>query len=551
MFYKKSNKYFIFAVRIFTIPPSKINKNTFRRLFMFKLLFTNDWNDFANATPCLWEVVQMEITQQEGHVANASLVVGHVGGKFSPPLGSYLGIFEDDTLIFQGMLSGQFKHHQHLTKITALCICPTFDQDLQNFLKEAPLPFEPEFFQSHGLKPSDHLEASNALFKWNHTTGTIGLSDYFKGNRMIDIGKQYLATSFKTQQINMPLGKGVIDLTVEWTQSLEGEFDLAPYIARAFPEKIIATLTPGNLIDHWPRNDQRLGMGKKQSGYQVEYSKITPIAENTGLATHTKPIAQKPTQTRPEAARDLKIPIRYLKGILKIHWQYHQPRIEHITISAKLNYSQHRFTNHRIRRIPIRIRLHENTKAEFFQTPKGHDFINYAALIVQSQLKASARCMQVFCTLPWALGRDLTTDDSITLDGPNDQKITGKITKVRSVVKGMQRFVEITLGARIAPGDLNDTPVQPLNECIFSKDPLEGLTFDTLNPRDLIESITVKNSAEEQEIYLLENQYPVRDDMAAALAEVPTIINLSLRDLRTEKPLVRHFEVQLPVIQIL
>ena len=87
---------------------------------MFKLRFTNTWNRFENSVICTWDVVKFIITHQEGHIAKASLLVG----CFTPPQGSYLAIFENDELIFQGMLSGQFEHTQYLTKIDILCLCP-------------------------------------------------------------------------------------------------------------------------------------------------------------------------------------------------------------------------------------------------------------------------------------------------------------------------------------------------------------------------------------------------------------------------------------------
>lgn len=510
---------------------------------MFKLCFTNAWGDFSNAILCKWDVVEFFITHQEGHVASARLVVGN----FSPPEAAHLGIFDDETLLFQGVISGQFEHHQRLTKVEVLGISPTFEADLKTLLAAKSLEYNPAFFQGKDPKPSDYLESYNTLFYWNKITGKIGLSDYFKGNSCVDVSGQYIERSFKIQQISMPLGRVAIDLKVHWTQHLGGVFNAAPYIARAFPEKIIATLTPHSVTNHWPGNDQRLGLGKRQSGYRVEHSTIFPTPAGVEK-THTKLICAGP------AEKQLRAKIHYFNTTLKIRWQYNQPRVEHMVIQGQLNHCQHRFTNHRIRRIPISIELPKSEQATFFETSQGAEFITYASRTTQSQLRASARCIQVLCTLPWNLGRDLTVDNSLKADG----KFEGKITKVRHVVKGLQRCVEVTVGCVIQSGDLVNSIIESADEYspnymsdeTQSADRLLGIAHPKLHPKDIITNIIVKNSALEQEAYLLQNQYPVRDNMNAVLQEVPTSIHIELKDLRTNKPLVRRFEKTLEIVEV-
>jgi hypothetical protein len=512
---------------------------------MFKLCFTNSWNDFEQALPCTWDVVQLVITQQEGHVAKASLAVGN----FKVPPAPYMAIFEDEVLLFQGMVSGQFEHQQHLTKVQVLSIPPTFEADLKALLSNKSLAYNPAFFQSLAPKPSDYLESDNQLFYWDRVTGKIGLSDYFKGSKCIDVSGKYIDTTFKMHQIAMPLGRVVVTLKVHWMQTLEGAFNAAPYIARAFPNKIVATLTPNTVINHWPLEDQRLGVGKRQSGYRVEVSKITS-ATAPGLPSYTQAVCTKVS----EVEKSLRAKIHYFNPTLKIHWQYHQPRIEQIVLQGQLNHIQHKFTGHRVHHIPISIELPSSEQVIFFETKKGEAFIEYASHIIQAQLKASSRCIQVLCTLPWELGRDLTIDDSLKAEG----KFSGKITKVRHVINGLQKKVEVTVACVLQSGDLInaqtpgvcDYAQEPWNADIYSNEGLRGITHPKLYPKDLITQIQVKNSAPEQEAYLLQNQYPVRDNIDAVLQEVPTSIHLHLKDLRTDKPLVRNFEKTLGVVEV-
>lgn len=511
------------------------SRNTFAAVFLFKgtimftFYFTNIWNDFTQAQKCTWDIVECVITHQEGHIAKSYLKVGN----FTPPLTAYLGIFEDEKLLFQGLISGQFEYQQHLTKVDILGISPTFEEDVKMLLKKESLPYNPLFFQHNEFKPSDYLEASNKLFYWDRTTGKISLSDYFKGNRCIDVSGKYLEKSFKIQQISMPLGSAVIDLKVHWTQHLGGIFDASPYIERAFPEKVIATLTPETIVQHWPKEDQRLGIGKRKSGYQVEHSKITAI-DPDGAPTYTSPIDKGNEQS-------IQAKIHYFKTTLKIQWQYQQTRVEIMQISAQLNHCQHTLTKHRGRRIPIEIELPETEQATFFETTQGQEFIAYATAILHAQLKASSRCIRVICTLPWHLGRDLTVDDSLMAG----EKFTGKITKIRHIIKGTNRFVEVEIRSTLEPGNLHDEGKTHSNT-VQSPDDISGITQTTLNPLDLITQIDVKNSATTQEAHLL--QRSCTDKITTALQEVPTSIHLTLRDLRTDKTLVRNFEKILPLV---
>lgn len=498
---------------------------------MFHFYFTNTWGDFSQNQLCTWNIVECIITHQEGHIAKASLKVGN----FTPPAAAYLGIFEDDMLLFQGLISGQFEYHQHLTTIDILGISPTFEEDVAALLKSTRLAYHSLFFQKTNPKPSDYLEASNQLFYWNRATGEISLSNYFKGNRSIDVSGQYLEKSFKIQQISMPLGSAHIDLKIHWTQHLSGIFDASPYIARAFPEKIIATLTPETIVEHWPKADQRLGMGKRKSGYQVEYSKITEVNQEE-VSAHTKP-------TLSENRQPIQAKIHYFKSALRIQWQYQQSRSEILEIKAQLNHCQHTLTKHRTRRIPIEIALPENEQATFLETSAGEEFITYAAAILQAQLKASARCIRIACTLPWDSGRDLTLNDSVVAK----EKFSGKITKLRHVIKGMQRFVEVVACATLKAGDINDNTPQEANELV-SLDEAQGITQSSLNPLDLISQIDIRNSATEQKLFL--SQQASNLSSTNIVQALPTSIHLMLRDLRTDKQLARRFEKNLPTVDV-
>jgi hypothetical protein len=126
------------------------------------------------------------------------------------------------------------------------------------------------------------------------------------------------------------------------------------------------------------------------------------------------------------------------------------------------------------------------------------------------------------------------------------------------VVKGLQRCVEVTVGCIIQSGDLANSTIDSMDEYppnymddeTQSADSLLGIAHPKLHPKDIIANIVVKNSAQDQEAYLLQNQYPVRDNMNVVLQEVPTSIHIELKDLRTNNSLVRRFEKTLGIVDI-
>ena len=61
-----------------------------------------------------------------------------------------------------------------------------------------------------------------------------------------------------------------------------------------------------------------------------------------------------------------------------------------------------------------------------------------------------------------------------------------------------------------------------------------GLTI-----HDFVKGAQVQGTPEKQFQHLLDNEYPNRDDTLSALAEVPTIIDVQLLDLRTQ-PVLEH-----------
>lgn len=290
-----------------------------------------NWSDFATAKTCDWQVVDLKIIQQEGHIAKANLKVAN----FELPKLPYVCIYEKDEILLQGIIANFFSKNGYVTEVELLCISPNFSDNLKTVINKSKLSYLPIFFQGQTHKTSDVLESNNMLFRWNKEDGTVALSDYFKGTNTIDIGANYIEKSLQIRQTNTPLSKAEVNLKVQWLQKLEGSFNAAPYIAKAFPGNVIASLTPESLMFEWPKDNQKLGLGKQQSGYKAIKTFIRQIDAPPRMPQHTKKFENKIGDNN---AKRLKI--HYFKGHLRILWNYQQPRVEEL-LRKRFNHAQH------------------------------------------------------------------------------------------------------------------------------------------------------------------------------------------------------------------
>lgn len=518
---------------------------------MISITCLKNWNDFKDSTECNWQVIDLKITQQEGHIAKANLKVAN----FELPNLPYICIYEKDELLLQGIIGNFFNNNGYVTDVELLCISPNFSDDLKTLINTSNLPYLPIFFQGQRHKTSDVLESNNMLFRWNKEDGAVTLSNYFKGNNTIDIGENYIEKSLQIRQINSPLSKAELNLKVQWLQNLEGSFNAAPYIAKAFPGNVIASITPESLMFEWPKDNQKLGMGKQQSGYKAIKAFIKPIDAPPNMPTHTKKFENKITQS---SAKRLKI--HYFKGHLRILWNYQQTRVEEYCVSASIKHNTLSLVKQQSLKIPISITLPKCEKAVFFETQQGIELVEYAKKVLNARILATLRCIEIKCKIPWQIAKKLTLDNSLSINASlfGKNKITGKLTKVVMHANGLNRIGEISIACTLENYEnqkanihftSNDYIQEPfLGDEIISNDKLYGITHSILLGKDLIENVEVKNNFLEQTAKLEAANKASSNAIHYALADYATHININLKDLRSKNLLSRTFKTALPEI---
>lgn len=375
----------------------------------------------------------------------------------------------------------------------------------------------------------------------------MSLSDYFKGIKTVDIGTSYIKKNLQIRQIKSPLKRAELCLKVHWLQHLEGSFNAIPYIAKAFPGGVIASLTPESLQFTWPKDNQRLGGGKKQSGYKTLKSYISEISAPPNMRIYTETFRSNDK----ELPKRLKI--SYFKGYLRILWRYFQPRAEEFNLSATLNHKHNALVKQQPLKIPISITLPNSAKSVFFETKQGLELLNYAKKVLKARLLASLRCIEIKCQIPWQIAKELNLDDAISIDALflGQNKLTGKLTNIIMHAKGTNRIAEVKFACTFD----NYSKVQNqasvieqayiiepfLGDEIISTDNLQGITQPILLAKNLVESVLVKNNFLDQEAQLKAIHKTNSKAIDYVLADFATQVQINLKDLRSQKLLERKF----------
>lgn len=511
---------------------------------MIRIACLKNWNDFQIIKSCEWQVIDLKITCQEGHIAKATLQVAN----FALPELPYICMFENETILFQGTIASFIENNGYISNVELLCLAPNFEDDLKALIQRGKLDYSPLFFQGQTPKISDVLEASNKLFMWDKTTGSVSFSDYFKGAKTVDIGTNYIKKNLQIRQIKSPLKSAALCLKVHWLQHLEGSFNASTYIAKAFPGSVIASLTPEALQLTWPKDNQKLGGGKKQSGYKTLKSYLSPISGPPNMRLYTATFRSDDKKELPK-----RLKISYFKGYLRILWRYFQPRAEEFNLRAELNSQHNVLAKQQPLKIPISISLPNSAKAVFFETKEGLELLGYAKKVLKARLLASLRCIEVRCQIPWQIAKELSLDDSVSIDAAflGKNKISGKLTSITMHAIDTNRFCEIkfacTLDDYPEPKNQDNITLQTytteqfLGDEITSNNKLEGITQPILLAKNLIESVMIKNNFLEQEAQLKAIHKNNSKAIDYVLADFATQVQINLKDLRSQKLLERKF----------
>jgi hypothetical protein len=504
----------------------------------FSWVSADDAFDPKRHARCDLAIFQLSIQQNQGDIALATLLVKNEAPFPVDRQYAVIAYGEADTprLIFRGRLSGiprpvgQSLLELHFTAEPSNAAEQLLV--LRETLKRPPY-WDTLFIDPlHMDQPTEVLEARSALFSWDRLTGIVSLSDLFTGRAHALIEDDILENSLKVTIGEPPLDAVHVRLMAEWTQTIDGEADLAPALSRRFSRGMINSLTPQSLKNSWPKPYTKLG----RSGYTILESSLTEVTPPSTGALNLYPtispsfLSWDETQQKSVMKRS---PRCWFRAKLVVGWSYKQKRRE--IASFTLKQATAFGTTGKKRQLALCLQaVGDGPRASFFLTDRGRQAIEHAVEIARCHLAGTARCLEVELMIPFEKGLALTTDHSITVKAPRlpNGQLTGKLIAYRLVQEAESTYAWVRIAVAVGAKKPEDAPVvspggyvaaayapvtpQALHQTashILFKD------YSTQKPRegipgahvfaDLIQKMTIHGDGQHQVDTILANQYPL------------------------------------------
>jgi hypothetical protein len=218
-----------------------------------------------------------------------------------------------------------------------------------------------------------------------------------------------------------------------------------------------------------------------------------------------------------------------------------------------------------------------SNQGRFFTTDRGKKAIEHAVEIARAHLASSARAIEISLKGPIDNFVDLTCDHSIRIKDKRlpGEKVWGKVKSIRLNIDGQtgKQWGEAVLGVSIGSKeegrkedslemasygfDYNEADYQAniLRGHSFSgieykiiqeQEPQEHLLYpQSLTAKDLVQELKITNTATQQNLHLLQDQYPKTHNIEAILKEIPTTIHIKLLDLKPLENFKKYIEVDI------
>jgi len=416
-----------------------------------------------------------------------------------------------------------------------------------------------------GENPVNVLEGRRDLFFWDPSDGSVGVSNIFKGRRSVDLSDFILADTLKVNFGDVPLSSVKVDISCEWVQRANGDFDLLPRVAGAFPGGIVNTLTPKALMKNWPKDGDKVGPTKmnRNSGYMVMASKIERVTPPSTGVLNTYPTLTKEIWGR-------RLSRAWFDGRLSVYWRYTQKRTEVVrfTLHHDMGHDfrfkgmiKGREKTLRLCLQNVQGYLNGPDASSFFQMERGKQAILHGVEIAKSHLAGSARCLEVEFQVPLEAALGVGLDHNVVLSVKGlpktfGERIVGKVARYRFDVTYDRQVAWLKVLA-VPGGDVADDLVDVVTLGYF-KDQVttKGLVKpSSMGVNDFVEDVCVRMDAVKQaesleEAVLSEGACDFDDKSRACfinnfLRKNPTAIGLKMLDLRSVDNLVHIIDVPL------
>lgn len=399
---------------------------------------------------------------------------------------------------------------------------PTFLNDHEVRLKFLALPPDLAKQREKLAPPSDSLfsmgilEAVPALFFADRVTHALSLSPVLPQGPVLRFDDQILKNTLTVKALKAPLSTIDLEISAQWVQELEGEFDVFPAIARAFPRGIVNTLTPQTLRLSWPQEGRSL----RRSGYTVVESELQEITP-----PQTGALNLYPTRTTPffDGVQTRRLKRSWLKGRLTLYWIYKQKRREVLQCRLERPYQGGGVTKKIVLQLGNLDGALDKTSATFFSTKRGKQALAYALEIAKAHLIYQSRTIVATFSVPLREGVFVQPNQSAHVVHPLLNRV-GKVIEVSANITAEEAIAYIHVAF-------------PYEETDWSKEGAlcfqEGIADDLKG--DFIQGIEVLNDSFAQTDLLQKGGYP----------DVPsTEIILDLKNLKTKETLEQVIQAE-------
>lgn len=534
-------------------------------------------------------VFAFELEHTEGDYASLVLdVVNPKIGLLNPsrPKWCYFSVEKDGTVIplFKGKILGvaddMAKDFVRITFLARSSNFPNQKATLADTLRVLP-HYDPLWInEANRAEPDTVLEARTALFNIDRVTHAVTISDVINGeDGLIDFGTNIyhddtnISYRSVTSRIDMTA-------TVQWDQMAKGSVDLTNRVRQAFGGSV-TSFTGDGLRKDWPRKGDNIGSGwkvgagtfcERTGSYGTGVRNVLCGDKMYGFQywpLHVGFVADYDV----ERSRSETISFTVVSDVQALITDPDESPIEVMNLSA--SDADQPIDPGGL--YPVR----ESWQNTFFKTPRGVLSLQYLLNKARAKLLASARAIEVTCSVPFEMAMGVTTRHNARFEDPRipggealgkvvgytlsmsgdsgalQATVTigcmcGKGTTV-SAVPGTPSYVDdgyVSDGYQARFGEVDLTVQGDLGYTSFYDQPIadDGVNLNDLTAFNSVLSCVVSGTAAEQGLVLNRTFVDVQEAITA-LNDIYTLVGLSLRPLKAG-PFQTNFNIQVTRLSV-
>lgn len=181
--------------------------------------------------------------------------------------------------------------------------------------------------------------------------------------------------------------------------------------------------------------------------------------------------------------------------------------------------------------------------AGYFSTNRGVRSARYAIRMLHRRVLQRARCLEVSFRCEWQLARSMSCRDACTVENRKIGEVSGKISSIKLVAAGSERFAEITLLACLGDG----TP--PPAAGPWPDEETGGVVYNMTYPNTRNPTLAPSLPAKRHRVEIY-NDYAeqkmaamYQPDPVSVIEKMPTRVEISVDPIREEDLITRQLSV--------